>query len=104
MLQSRIGFIWNLAAFVPTIILPSFLVIVIGLFDLTVLSVFGAILGYEAQFLPRNETECSQAASWQVPSDGGKGLFEVIADSVDATPKSVCDYFFRNRYYAVVVM
>ena len=83
------------------------MVMIIGLFDLTVASVIGTTIARESQFLPRNESQCPIADSWKVPDDGGKGLFEVIGDSgpvIIPNWKAICHDFRSNRYYGIGVV
>lgn len=98
-LQSRIGYIWNLAAWIPTLVLPSFMVIVIGAFDLTIVGLLSNITVLEQQFVPANKDQCARESTWR--ADGTKTFFGIIGDNTEpaASASGICKDFFRMRHY-----
>ncbi|KLJ05895.1 hypothetical protein EMPG_10677 [Blastomyces silverae] len=75
---SEIGFWWNFAMWIPTMIVPSLYVTLIGLFDATIMVYFALVTVRQATYIPHSPGPCGNAETWQVPMNGNESYFHVL--------------------------
>ncbi|EGE79155.2 uncharacterized protein BDCG_01572 [Blastomyces dermatitidis ER-3] len=75
---SKIGFWWNFAMWIPTMLAPSLYVTLIGLFDAVIMVYFAIATVRQATYIPHSLGPCRIAETWQVPMNGNESYFHVL--------------------------
>ncbi|OJD27538.1 hypothetical protein ACJ73_01076 [Blastomyces percursus] len=75
---SKIGFWWNFAMWIPTMLVPSLYVILIGLLDAAIMVYFAIATVRQATYIPHSPGPCRNAETWQVPMNGNESYFHVL--------------------------
>ena len=102
-IQGRIGLYWNIALWIPNIIAPAPLVLIIGIFDLVIAAYVATVATLQSGYLPHASSGCRDAETWQVPNDTLS--FFHLAGSLNATQISAedsCKHFVKEWKFSIV--
>ncbi|OCK79624.1 hypothetical protein K432DRAFT_417213 [Lepidopterella palustris CBS 459.81] len=102
----KIGFFWNFALWIPTVLFPGPLVFIVGLFDLTIATMLGIATHLQSAYSPHTYSACRNggAETWQVPN--GTQSFFTLAGQLNATkttPETMCRDYVEEWKYGVAM-